>query len=604
MAAVQRGTRAIDGAPGPRHWVQSARYAMHATISPSLRSLQAEGLLRYRNRSPDTLRIIGLSLAQNLFSPNAPHDEMVPVTGGMTFATLCIAHLARAPSARLCDDSPDAVTKDLRVEFTVAWLTLPTPLLPGDSIDLRARWHFNLPTEDAPRMGSDGSVALVAYWYPQFRVYDDVAGWDGDPYLATGEFYMDHADYDVQITAPSAMLVAATGMLRNAEKVLTPLARERLQRARGSFAVVPIVTDSMRRTHAGTLPGATLTWRYVADSVRDFTFYASRDVVWDAMAALVPRGHATPDTVLVNAFYRPRVRTWRSAADDGRRSIEHFSRLLWPYPWPQITLVEGIVDGGMEYPMLTAVSVEPDARALRSTIAHEIGHMWFPMHVGTDERRFAWVDEGFASWLERSLMRATTGTDGDEDGLPSLYRVLATRNAPSMMVHADHYSGALPYAMASYDKPVVVLRAFAAEYGDSALIAGIRALGARWSGRHPYPADITRTLFAAAGNEREAFVREWVQGTGTFDATIASVTRARDTLDVQVRVSGGARLSVPVVVVRDDGTSETTMLAAAAFRDASVQTLRIGGARRVRSITLDPAHTRPDINTANQQWTP
>ncbi len=603
--AVLRGTRDIDGSPGPRHWVQSARYVMHATLSPSLRTLQAEGLLRYRNRSPDTLHVVGLSLAQNLFAPNAPHDEPVPVTGGMTLDAFCIARLTAAPATRLCRDGRDEeVTPDLRVDHTVAWLTLPAPLLPGDSVDVRAGWHFSIPTEDAPRMGSDGSVALLAYWYPQFRVYDDVAGWDGDPYLATGEFYMDHADYDVQVTVPSAMLVAATGVLRNAESVLTPLARERLQRAARSRSVVSIVSDSMRRAHAGTRSGATLTWRFTADSVRDFTFYASREVVWDAVAALVPRGGEAPDTVLVHALYRPRVRTWRNAADDGRRSIEHMSERLWPYPWPQMTLVEGIVDGGMEYPMLTAVSVGPDARALRSTIAHEIGHMWFPMQVGTNERRFAWVDEGFASWLERSLMVATTGHDDDEDGLPVLYRMLGTRQAPSMMVHADHYTGSMAYTMASYDKPVVVLRAFAAEYGDSTLLASIRALGARWSGRHPYPADITRMLFAAAGDDRETFVREWVRGTGTFDASIGSVTRARDTLVVEVRVRGGAHLSVPVEIRRDDGTVDVMHITAAAFRASPVQTLHIAKARSVRSIRLDPQRTRPDINTGNQQWTP
>jgi len=269
-----------------------------------------------------------------------------------------------------------------------------------------------------------------------------------------------------------------------------------------------------------------------------------------------------------------------------------------------MTMVEGIVDGGMEYPMLTAVSVGPDARELRSTIAHEIGHMWFPMQVGTDERRFAWVDEGFASWLERSLMRATTGHDDDEDGLPVLYRMMASRRAPSLMVHADHYDNTMAYTMASYDKLVVVLRAFAAEYGDSTLLAGIRALGARWNGRHPYPADITRTLFAAAGDERETFVREWVRGTGTFDASIGSVTRARDTLAVEIRVRGGARLSVPVVIRRADGTAETIRIPAATFRASPTHTLHIAQARQVRSIAIDPARTRPDIDTGNQQWTP
>lgn len=603
-AARARGTRAIDGAPGPRYWAQRASYTLHATLDPATHSLRGDGVLRYYNRSPDTLRVLALSLAQNLFRPGAPHNEAVPVTGGLVLDVFCVARLAHAPAARLCSAAP-AVTGALRVDNTIAWLTLPAPLAPGDSADLRAAWHFVIPPASAPRMGSDGSVTLIAYWYPQFCVYDDVTGWQADPYLATGEFYMDHADYDVRITVPGGYLVGATGTLMNAADVLSPAAQERLQRAAQSFAAVPIVNDSLRRANAATATRSVLTWRFMARDVRDFAFYASRDVVWDAMAAIVPRGTARADTVMVHALYRPRLKDWRRATNYGRQSIEHFSRLLWPYPWPQMTLVEGIVDGGMEYPMLTAVSTDGDARELLGTIAHEIGHMWYPMQVGSDERRFAWMDEGLASWLERSLLRATTGRDDDDAGVPDLYRtVVGMQREESMLTHADHFSGMLTYSAASYEKLVVVLRAFGAEYGDSALVGGLRAYGEAWTGRHPYPPDFVRMVFAAAGDEREAFVRDWVRGVGTFDARIDDVVRARDTLTVTVHSSGGAHLSVPVVITRDDGQAEQRMIPVAAFRRNAVQTLHVAGARSVTSIVLDPHHTRPDINTANQRWAP
>ncbi len=600
--AVARGTRSADGTPGPRHWVQGARYELRATIDPARRTLRADGLLRYRNRSPDTLRTLALSLAQNLFRPGAPHNEMVPVTGGLELDQLCIARLARAPTASLCSArDAESVTPSVRVNFTVATLLLPVPLAPGDSLDLQARWHFAIPTEDAPRMGSDGSVTLMAYWYPQFGVYDDVAGWQMDPYLGTGEFYMDHADYDVRITLPSGYLVAATGALQNAAEVLSPAVRERLARAARSGSVVQVISDSLRRAGGATLPGAVLTWRFTADSVRDFAFYLSREVVWDAMAATVGR-----DTVLVHAFYRPRARGWTRAADYGRQSLEHFSRTLWAYPWPQLSLVEGIVDGGMEYPMLTAVSVGSDSRELLATIAHETGHMWFPMQVSSDERRFAWMDEGLASWLERSLLRASTGHDDDDAaGAPEFYRMLTgTRTGQSMLVHADHYRSALAYTAASYDKLVVVLRAFAAEHGDSTLQRSLREYGAQWSGRHPYPPDFERLVFAAAGTARERFVQDWVRGTGHFDVAIDDVTRNRDTLTVTLRSRGGARLSVPVDILRDDGRVERRLIAASEFAASPVFRLTIGGASSVTSIVLDPAQSRPDMDRTNQRWSP
>ncbi len=604
-AAVERGTRSLSGAPGPRNWVQGARYELRVSVDPSARALRADGLLRYRNRSPDTLRTIALSLAQNLFRSDAPHNETVPVTGGIDIDGLCIARLADLPESSRCAPDVWSHSADLRVENTIAWITLPKPLMPGDSLDLRAKWHFTIPSEDAPRMGSDGIVTMIGYWYPQFCVYDDVSGWEVDPYLATGEFYMDHADYDVRVTVPAGFLVAATGLLQNAADVLSSGAQERLHRAARSFAAVQIVSDSLRKAGEATAPGATLTWRFLADSVRDFAFYTARDVTWDAMAALVLRPGGGQDTVLVHALYRPRVHEWRRAADFGRQSIEHFSQLLWPYPWRQMTLVEGIVDGGMEYPMLTVVSGSGDTRDFLTTLAHEIGHMWFPMQVGSDERRFAWMDEGLASWLERSLLRVSTGHDDDEAGLPDLYRTVAGMRAEqSMLTHADHYSGALTYTAASYDKLVVIFRAFGAEYGDSALVHGVRTFGRAWTGRHPYPPDFFRLVFAAAGDERDAFVREWVRGTGHFDARIDDVVRLHDTLTVTIASVGGSHLSVPVVVTRHDGRTERQLIPAAAFRRNPTQTIRIAGARSVTSIVLDPAHTRPDVNVANQRWAP
>jgi Peptidase family M1 domain len=605
-AAVGRQTRSGQGTPGSRHWVQGAHYDIQARLDPARGVVSASGILRYRNRSPDTLHTLALSLAQNLFRVGAPHNEAVPITGGITVSAMCVKRAGTDTSARGCGtpDAPDRV-EGLHVQHTIAWMTLSTPLLPGDSVDLHARWSFVLPTDNAPRMGSDGSVHMVGYWYPQFCVYDDVVGWQVDPYLATGEFYMDHADYDVRITVPAGTLVAATGTLRNAEAVLSPVAREQLRRAVQSFAAVPVVSDSLRRARGATLGGETLTWRFSARNVRDFAFYASKDVVWDAMAALVPRGGAQMDTVLIHALYRPKKSDWRRAADDGRQSIEHFSRVLWPYPWPQMTLVEGVVDGGMEYPMLTVISVRGDHRELLTTIAHEVGHMWFPMQVGTDERRFAWMDEGIASWLERLALLTRTGHDDDAEGVPALYRAVVGMGAEQpMLTHADHFAGVLPYTAASYEKLVVVFRAFAAEYGDSALVQGLRRFGAAWNGRHAYPEDFYRVVFAAAGAERELFVREWLRGLGGFDVSLEDVQRERDTLTVVVHSKGRAHLSVPVVITRTDGRRETVVLTAAAFRRSALQTLRIGGARSVAQIALDPEQTRPDLNRGNERWSP
>lgn len=611
-AAVARGTRAADGRPGPRLWTNAARYRLHATLDPRSGRVDGRGTLRYLNRSPDTLRTVVLQLAQNLFAKGAPHVEPVPVTGGVTVEGLCVARAGgadwRAPLPAGCSAEATAPRDPaLAIDGTVATLALARPLAPGDSLELLARWHFTLPPKGAPRMGSDGEVAMVGYWYPQFAVLDDVVGWHVDPYLATGEFYADPADYDVAVTVPANVVVVASAPLRNAGEVLRPAVLQRLEKAMRSLAPVAVVTDSVRRARAVTLAGDALTWRFAGEGLRDFAFYASDAVVWDAGAALVPRPDGRPgrDTVLVQALYRPGFREWRKAADYLRVSVELFSRTLWPYPWRQMTAVEGIVEGGMEFPALT-VATAGDARELFVTLAHETAHQWFPMQVSTDERRFAWIDEGLASWLERVAQRAETGSDDDVDGVPDFWRTMVrTGGEETVLRPADRYRSLVTYTVAAYERPVVALRAFALEYGDSALARGIRTFGEAWKGgRHPYPPDFVRMVFAAAGADRDAFAREWLYGTGHLDLALADVAAVGDTLAVTVRSRGGASLSTTLAVTRADGSVARLPIAAAALRDAAAAgvVVRIPSARTVRALQLDPERRLPDLDRSNDRW--
>ena len=609
--AVGRGTRRDDGRPGPRGWTQTARYRLQVTLDPPTARVTGRGALRYVNRSPDTLRTIVLQLAQNLFAKGAPSVERVPVTGGVTLDGLCVARAGgaawRGAALRHCASDSTAVRDGaLRIDGTVATLPLARPLAPGDSLELLARWRFTLPPRSAPRMGHDGTVFMLGYWYPQFAVYDDVVGWQADPYLATGEFYMDPADYDVTVVVPSGMLVASSGTLRNAAEVLAPAVRDRLARARGSLSPIAIVAEADRRAGPVTATTPTVAWRFTATQQRDFAVYASAAVVWDAGVAVVPRSDTRGmDTVLVQALYRPSRRHWRRATDYLRVSVELFSRVLWPYPGRQMTAVEGIVDGGMEYPALTIVQ-GATPRELFTTIAHETAHMWFPMDVGSDERRFAWMDEGIASWLERVALRAETGRDDDPDGVPELWRMLVRdREEESVLRPADGYGSLLTYTVAAYERPVVAFRAFAEEYGDSALVTGLRRYGEAWrGGRHPYPPDFVRLVFAAAGDARDVFAREWLYGTGYLDLRIEDGRTEGDTLVVRVRSVGGATLSSVLVATRVDGTTVRVPVPAAALRaagDAGLE-LAIPEARTVRALQLDPDKRTPDLDRGNDRW--
>ncbi|MGH7717993.1 MAG: M1 family metallopeptidase, partial [Gemmatimonadaceae bacterium] len=244
--AVQRGTRTRTGRPGPRYWQQYARYSVQAELDPEQARLTGESATWYFNRSPDTLRSIAVFLYQNLHAQGAPTNTPVPTTGGITLTR--VAAQGQELAARAAGDSGVGYT----VQHTVSWIRPPRPVLPGDSVELRFAWSFRVPPEGAPRMGQDGEIFFVAYWYPQVAVYDDLSGWHTDPYLGNGEFYMGYADYDVSITLPDVWLVDATGTLQNADQVLSEQTRQRLAAARTSQGVTHVATLEDRTSGAAT----------------------------------------------------------------------------------------------------------------------------------------------------------------------------------------------------------------------------------------------------------------------------------------------------------------------------------------------------------------
>jgi hypothetical protein len=292
-------------------------------------------------------------------------------------------------------------------------VALPKALAPKDSVDLDIAWAFQLPPDGAPREGTTGDVFMVAYWYPQLAVYDDVTGWQIDPYLGNAEFYMGYADYDVNISLPQGWLIASTGELTNRERRVVEADARSIGEARRSPSVVRVVREqdrgTARRSDEHGFDGV-LTWRFRARNVRDFDWAASSKYLWDATVAVVGdrdamaapiRRRSTRFIVPTRAMGVGQVGGVRAAL--GGVSVGY----LWPYPWPQMTALEGPAScTGMEYPMMTCIGGPRDTLLLYSVQVHETAHMWFPMQVGSDERRYAWQDEGLTRFNQAQGMQA------------------------------------------------------------------------------------------------------------------------------------------------------------------------------------------------------
>lgn len=606
--AVQRGTRTRTGQPGPRYWTQYARYRLDASLDVATSRLDGRGTVRYINRSPDALPELAIFLYQNVNRPGAPKDDQFPPTEGMRLDSVLVAGQTVGERGR------GAPGLGYAVQNTVMWLRLAQPLAAGDSIDMSFKWHFTVPQgEPAQRMGTDGEVYFIAYWYPQVAVYDDVNGWQTDPYLGVGEFYMDYADYDVSLTVPDHWVIGATGTLENASQVLTERTMARLASARTADSVVSVVGADSRGPGVATQrgEGRRLTWRWSARNVRDFAWGGSGSYLWDATSTLVGdvNGDGTPDRSLVNAFWRPGAATWREAARYGQHAVAYFSRYMFPYPYPHMTQMEGLVSGGMEYPMMTLIAMPPnDPVGLYSVTAHEIAHMWHPMLVGADEKRFPWQDEGLTNFNSAQAVRDfTQGKTDEERASQRNYATIAQRGGEvPMMTHADSFPTSAAYFIGAYEKPNIVFRALRAAVGEEAFNRAWKEYAVRWTNKHPMPQDFFNTFEQVAGRDLDWFWRSWLYETWRMDQSIAEVrpgATAGDSTFVVVENLGQAPMPIRLAVTRADGSVERSVTPVDVWLNGARRvTVGVRPGARVTRVEIDPDAQFPDVDRGNQVW--
>jgi peptidase M1-like protein len=611
-AAVERGTRTRTGSPGPRYWQQWARYRLAAELDPVSARLTGRGSVRYFNRSPDTLPDIWVHLHQNLFAPTEPRNEEVPPTTGMELSRVVAegAVIQAVPPAQLGRRAGGGYV----VDATRLRIRLPRPLLPRDSADLEFQWAFTVPPDGAPREGTDGEIFMIAYWYPQIAVYDDVNGWQRDPYLGTSEFYMGYGDYDVELTVPEGWLIGGTGTLTNATDVLSAETRARLDRARRSGDVVHVVADGDRGAGRATprAQNRKLTWRFRAPNVRDFAFGTSDQYLWDATIATAGDADrdGRPDTASIHTFYRPSRRQWAwdQSATYARSSIEYLSRFLWPYAYPQMTAVDGVVScSGMEYPMVTCIGGPRDTLALYSVIVHEFGHMWFPMQVGSDEKRHAWQDEGLTRFNQiQGMQEYFKGYDRLSISRNNYIAIAQTDLEEPLMRHGDHYRWGTPaYAVASYDKMALNLEMLRALLGETTFMRAYREYGRRWLNKHPTPYDMWNTFEEIAGRDLDWFWRTWWYETWTLDHVLAGVRTAPAGVEIDIEDRGMAFLPARVAVTRADGSVERAEVPVEVWLGGTRRhTLRLRGSPAVTKVEIDPERRFAYVSRERHRWEP
>lgn len=597
--------RAGSGAPGPKYWQNRADYDIKAELDTGTKTLTGSLRLRYTNNSPDTLRFIWMQMEQNAFKDKSLNSFIYPQDSRFGARGFEGGDVVDKFEQVMAGRAARRVNVTRRDNGTVMKVDLAEPLAPGKVASFDIAWHFLIPEHGADRMGRDGMLYELAQWYPRVNVYDDLRGWNTEPYLGQGEFYLEYGDYSVEITVPAGYTVASTGSLTNPRDVLTPTVIARLAQAAKSATPVNIVTlEEMRSGTARPRATGMLTWKFSAKNVRDVAWAASPEYLWDA---------SSWNGILAQAYYRPSaIDPWKDAADMTRMSIDEYSTRWFQYPWPQMSAVEGPISG-MEYPMLVMEAKSDDKYDLYNVVTHEIGHNWFPMIVGSNERTHMWQDEGFNTFINTFSEARRYPEKGDQ-----MTRALGERGyvEGAMKANVDMPVDVMPdridsrlLGLAAYVKPSVGLQLLRQEImGPAAFDDAFRTYIQRWAYKHPSPADFYRTMEDAGGRRLDWFWREWFKENPHFDQAIDSVASSRtgDVQNVTVQYANRARGVLPIHArfTFSDGSVENYDYPAEVWSRNTVHYQRSYSFRgkTVSRIELDPDKRLPDVDRSNNVW--
>jgi hypothetical protein len=607
--------RSASGKPGPLFWQNHADYQIKASLDPASRKLSGEEVITYTNHSPDELDVLWLLLEQNRYRKDARGafaDDKFPTefTDGYQITSVQV----EGADGKL--QKVDWLVSDTRMQ-----ISLPTPLKAHDGqLRLHISYSYTVPGEFGGRTdvnsSKNGDIFEIAQWYPRMCVYDDLRGWDTLPYL-NQEFYLDYGNYDYSVTVPWNMIVVGAGELLNPQEVLTRTELQRLEQARHSDTTVMIRSpEEVNDPASRPKQSGTLTWHFRIQNSRDAVFGASRAYVWDAARINLQNGKAA----LAESAYPVESAgkdAWGRATEYVKASTEYFSKQWYPYPYP-VAINEAGTAGGMEYPSITFDDKTARGSELHALIAHEIGHTWFPMIVGTNERRDAWMDEGFNTFIdiyeadhfnhgEYAPKRDSEYAPGGGNPADEIAKVLSDTDAPPVLTIADQtrekYRHPVTYFKSAYGLVLLREQILGPQLFDPAFRRYIQT----WAYKHPSPSDFFRFMGSETGEDLSWFWRGWYQHNWKLDMAVQNVTPVDGDWHkgAQVTVANLDKLVLPATleVLYTDGSKQDVRVPVETWMQHHSFTIRVDGNKPVKSATIDPAHAIPDVDRSNNTFT-
>lgn len=604
--------RTASGVPGAKYWQNAASYKIDVSLDDVAHSISGTVIISYKNNSPEKLPFLWLQLDQNIYSQQSRSVATTAITGGRW------ANRNFDGGYNIKSVSLVKAGKEQKADFYISDTRMQVKLLQpmhagGDSVKIKIEYAFNIPEYGTDRMGrlktNNGWIYEIAQWYPRMCVFDNVLGWNTLPYLGQGEFYLEYGNFDFTINTPASHIVVASGELQNPSEVLTAEQITRLRQAKESDKTVMLRTESEVTSPSSRPSKSRITWKFRCINARDVAWASSPAFVWDAAKINLPGGKKSL-AMSVYPVESAKDSGWKRSTEFVKGAIEHYSKQWFGYTYPVAVNVAGIV-GGMEYPGIVFCSSMAQKGGLWNVTSHEFGHNWFPMIVGSNERKYPWMDEGFNTFIN------TVADKNFNNG--EFYRATLTRHrvggyftserSESIMTIPDVVSG-MNLGITAYGKPGMGLELLREEVlGEERFDKAFRYYIDNWAFKHPTPFDFFHAMENSSGETLDWFWRGWILNNWKLDQGVKAVDYIKgDTTNgasgSTITIENLEKMAMPVTVdiKETNGKTGRVKLPVEIWEHGSTWKFNYNSTSRIESVVIDPDNRLPDSNDTNNTW--
>lgn len=608
-------TRSASGKPGSDYWQNSADYIIDVELDTLSDIVMGKEIIKYTNNSPDELDFLWLHLDQNAFKNDSRGSAIVPLSGSRAgtrgqkldggFKISAVQVISGKGRNRSIIDA------EYEIYDTRMKVLLPKPLeSDGGELSLKIDFSFLSPYYGSDRMGivetKNGKIYSIAQFHPRMCVYDDLNGWNTLPYIGQGEFYLEYGDFNISITAPSDHIVLCSGELLNPLETYTLDQLDRWALAESSDETVMIRTpEEINDPNSRPTDRKMITWRFKIENTRDVAWASSSAFILDAAKINLPSGK---NSIAISAYPIESFggNAWERSTEYTKASVEHYSEKWFEYPYSTAINIGSSV-AGIEYPAISFCSYRSKGRRLWGVTDHEFGHNWFPMIVGSNERLYGWMDEGFNTFINNISTKEFNNGEYHRGKINMHMAALsfASDNLEPLITAPDNLkerNTGLQYYKTAMFLSLLREHVLGAKRFDDAFKEYIE----RWAFKHPAPDDFFRTMEDVSGEDLGWFWRSWVLNSWKLDQAITDVKYIdEDPVNgAIITIKNMKEIPMPVTLeittISDNKIRKT--LPVDIWKKNVEWSFIVESNEAYEKIVIDPDFDYPDVNANNNYW--